>query len=237
MRRDDIISLGERQAGAGWLGLHRTDSQIDFALLMRIGADAVKITVTHGGPADDAGVRSGDYLVSINGSTFREYMAAPSPPGRPVVVKVYRPGIGDGLFEIKTLERTTRKAVFTKPSKPIAPGRCVERNERLQWLGRVSGRPHLGTVGIAVAARLVSYYCSKSQNRAWPKHRSIAADLGISVPSVKRGIEALRYDGFLSIRSGKNAGGSNSYVMTWPADASMTSAPSDVAAVIPFRRE
>jgi membrane-associated protease RseP (regulator of RpoE activity) len=222
---------GERPEtnASGYLGLEQMTHAVDWRLVRDLDGDASRVAVAPRSPARKAGIRSGDYVVSINGSTFEAFNANPPPVGAVALVKVFRAGTGFLLFDATLTDKPLPKpAQRSRAFASTSCGQPVARNDRFKWLSRTTGDPRLSPRDKALAARLVVYYLNRG-GEAFPAHNTIATELGASVSSVKRSIENLRRAGLLHVVSGRIQGRSNRYSLCWPAEHASN--------VVPIHRE
>jgi predicted DNA-binding transcriptional regulator len=206
--------------GPGYLGITEQTEGTDWQLQLALGEAVVRVAVAPASPAAREGLRTGDYLQSINGVSLAEFQAARPLAGSEAIIKAHRPGRGEMLFAITLIARR-------EPAKPRAPrmewpamtcGEAVARNERLKYLALVTGNPRLLLVDKAVASRLVTYHLRQNGN-ASRAFSTLAADLGINERTVRRAVARLHREGLLAFRSGRKAGVPNVFTPCWPAEA------------------
>jgi hypothetical protein len=196
----------------GWLGLIPATIEIDWDLVSQHGPC---VMVAPGSPARRAGMKSGDFVKSINDKGFAEFQAELPPPGSPFSVVFFRKAVGDlRTFGVMVSPPKPRR-VPTWQSKPsVLPGRQVEPNLRPQYLGFVAKHPSLKAVDTRLLTLLIEYEWVKG---SIPKHASLSLDMGCSVPTVKRSLDRCRHFGLVDWISGKADREANSYTVCWPA--------------------
>src|SRR5713101_8041976 len=146
----------------GYLGLNEMTQAVNWQLALDLGRGVARVMVAPRSPAKKAGIASGDYVVSINGTTFEAFSAKPPPVGAVALVKVFREGKGFLLFDATLAEEPLPKAARRiPPIKSVPCGAPVTRGERLKWLSRITGDPRLSPRDKAVAARLALYYLNR----------------------------------------------------------------------------
>jgi hypothetical protein len=197
----------------GWLGLEIKDQAVDWNVLLARGDGAVCVRVPVSSPARKAGLMTGDFVISLNGKSYSAFHDADIPPiGSKVVVKAVRNGVV--IWTEITVSRKPRPITKTLP--PAVPcGTPVKRKERLQWLMRVTGLSGLAVLDKALAARLMVRYVNRD-GVAYPGIDRLAGDLGVARSSIEHAIIRLRRAGFVAVISGRAAGRTNSYTLTWP---------------------
>ena len=94
------IARGAGSGRRGWLGVSLQPITVPEALVYRAGQPTARqvVSVTRGGPADHAGLRSGDVLLSLDGAStsgnhaLRAFLA-PDKIGSAVEVRLMRDGV------------------------------------------------------------------------------------------------------------------------------------------------
>jgi PDZ domain len=227
--RDGQPSIGDgaNPTEAGWLGLEILQHTVDWKLCVQLGDGTVRVRVDAGSPANKAGIKTGDYVISINGVSLEEFEAGGLRIGTKAIIKAHREG------QVIFAEVTIRPRPKPKRQKqlPLAPcavvpcGADVERNERLKWLDQVTGDHMLRPIDKLVAVRLMVRYANRFTGIAYPSIKKLAADLGVARRSVDFAVKRLHRAGYHDLKSGKAEGRSNEYTATWPAPtANVTSA-------------
>jgi hypothetical protein len=208
------IGNGANPSDPGWLGLEVLQHAVDWKLWAELGDGTACVRVDPGSPAAKAGIRTGDYVTLVNGTTIEAFMAGRPVAGTTAVIKALRKGLGVQFFEAVLAKRPAVKPA--RASKPAIPcGLPVQRNEKLKWLAYVSGESTLNALDKAIAMRLVAYYVNKKGD-AYPSHATLARINNVCVRSVQRSISNLHRHGALSVVSRKKEGRSNLYSPCWP---------------------
>jgi len=94
-------------------------------------------------------------------------------------------------------------------------GLRVNRKDRPKWLAHVTGLQSLLPLDKAIAARLMTYYCSRAGD-AWPAHATLARENNRCVRTVQRALARLHDHGLLQIISRKKEGRPNVCWPCWP---------------------
>ena len=124
MARDLLPQLKKGKVVRGWLGVMiqgiTPDLKDKFGLPGAQGA--LVADVTSGGPADKAGIRRGDVIVSFGGKTIKEmndlpYLVASTPIGKNVTVEVIRKGQKTN-FQVKIAELKEEEPTEVSEAQP-----------------------------------------------------------------------------------------------------------------------
>jgi hypothetical protein len=207
-----IESSPELANEPGYLGLVLKAGGVDWDLVARYGPC---VMVEPRSPAWMDGLRSGDFITTINHQPFAAFHANPPSAGTPYAVVAYRKGLGT-IRTFGTVGTTPKpkQAPAWQKSPSVIAGKRVEKNERPAFLGWLSTRRNLRSCDKVLIHALIEFDGRKG---ILPKHNSIAKHLGCSVRSVKRWIERCRHFGILRVESGKCSWTSNTYTVCWPA--------------------
>jgi hypothetical protein len=205
--------------GRGWHGMRPRNQKLytpaDWKTWGgRLAGVGVLVDVTPGSPAWRAHLRDGAWVLMINGQSMELFESVGAVVGTAVRVDAFHPDVGNVSVQFRLAERP-------KPSRPrraaitrAVSGAPVEKRERRQWLTKLSDCANLLPIDVAIATRLAMKYANGSE--AYPSIERLARDLRVSSRTVKRGIVRIRASGFIDVRSGKRAGRSNRYCLTWP---------------------
>jgi hypothetical protein len=197
----------------GYLGLRERTINvgIDWTLAEKYGPSVI---VELGSPVAKAGVRSGDYIISINGVTFDEFQKAIPPAGTRFEVVAWRKGRGE-IRVSGTLAEVPKDGAEQWQSPGIESGKLVAKTERPVFIGFITG--HLGLDPIDV--RLLLLIIDLDWGDGTIQSRSALANrLGRSVRTVDRATLRCRQAGVLRVKSGKARCEANAYFVTWPAN-------------------
>jgi serine protease Do len=126
MVRDLLPQLKRGKVVRGWMGviIQKITSDLKDKLRLKHDKGALVADVTAGGPADKAGIKRGDVIVSFDGKEIKEmndlpYMVASTPVGKKAVVEVIRKG-RKKTFKVKIVElkeeRETEEVSEAKPN-------------------------------------------------------------------------------------------------------------------------
>jgi hypothetical protein len=201
------------QADAGYLGLRPRTMELDYKLIAMYGPC---VLVMPRSPAAIAGLKSGDYIRSINDLTYEEFHKAMPPAGTPFEVHFWRPGCGEfrafGALEKPPKER---RKEWWEQWAATAPGRPVRKDERPVFMDFTSKDKRLTHVDCRYLTILLNY---EGYSGIFPKRRTIAEALNCSLSTVSRCQRRCSFRGVLEVFSGKRGRSSNSYVVTWSED-------------------
>jgi hypothetical protein len=201
------------QAEAGYLGLRECTMELDYKLMAMYGTC---VLVLPRSPAAVAGLRSGDYIRSINDRSYEEFHRNPPPAGTPFEIHYWRPKAGEriacGLLGKLPKERQTE---WWEKWSATMPGRPVRKDERPVYMDFISKDKRLQHVDFRYLTILLNYdgYCG-----IFPMRKTIANALECSLSTVSRCQRRCSYRGVLEVVSGKRHRSSNTYLVTWPED-------------------
>jgi hypothetical protein len=197
---------------AGWLGLTLSTIEIDWDLVAQYGPT---VLVAPGSPARQAGMKSGDFVKSINDKHFAEFQAELPPPGSPFSVVFFRKGVAElRTFGIMGSPPKPRRVPIWQSMPSVLRGRQLNPKDRPEYLGFVAKHEHLTASDTRLLTLLIEYEFVKG---SIPKHVSLALDMGCSIPTIKRSLSRCRHLGLLDWISGKAKRKANSYTLCWPA--------------------
>jgi len=136
MAKQIIAQLKEGKVVRGWLGvmIQKITPDLQTKLNLKDANGALVADVTSGGPAEKAGIKRGDVIVSFNGKNIHEmkelpYIVASTPIGATVPVVAIRTGqsrvfeveIGELKEEEKGFEDSSAKQRFGMKVEKITP--------------------------------------------------------------------------------------------------------------------
>jgi hypothetical protein len=197
---------------AGWLGLTPATIEIDWDLVAQYGPTVI---AEPGSPARQAGMKSGDFVKSINDRGFAEFQADLPPPGTPFSIVFFRKAVGElRTFGVMGSQPMPRRVPIWQSMPCVLRGRQLNPNDRPQYLGFVAKHEHLAAADTRLLTLLIEYEFVKG---IIPKHVSLALDMGCSIATVKRSLSRCRHFGLLDWISGKAKQEANSYTLCWPA--------------------
>jgi hypothetical protein len=201
------------QAEAGYLGLRERTMELDYKLMAMYGTC---VLVLPRSPAAVAGLKSGDYIRSINDLSYEEFHRRMPPAGTLFEIHYWRPRAGElracGLLEKPPKER--RKEWWEQWGATM-PGRPVRKDERPVFMNFTSKDQRLQHVDFRYLAILIDY---DGYFGIFPKRKTIANALECSLSTVSRCQCRCSYRGVLEVVSGKRHRSSNTYLVTWPED-------------------
>ena len=110
MAKDILPQLKKGKVVRGWLGvmIQKITPDLKEKLSLKDEKGALVADVTAGGPAEEAGIKRGDVIVSFDGKGIKEmhdlpYIVGSTPVGKKVTVEVIRKGKKES-FQVKTGE-------------------------------------------------------------------------------------------------------------------------------------
>ena len=168
-------------------------------------------------PAWKAGLRSGDYVVSINGITYERFHSCMPDAGTRVEIVAWR----------KRLGRFTALETLGIPPKTILPhrerwppalqaGKSVGKKERPLFVqGFISKHSSLAAIDTRLLSLLLNHEGPKG---IIPRRRTLARTLRCSLSTLDRALARCKAAGVLRVESGRSLRRSNTYFVTWPAD-------------------
>ena len=135
MAKDLLPQLKEGKVVRGWLGvmIQSITPELADKLKLKDEKGALVGDVTAGGPADKAGIKRGDVIVSFDGKEVKEskdlpYLVASTPVGKEVNVGIIRAGEKMNIqVKIAELEEERKAAQEGEPEPEIELGMQVEQ--------------------------------------------------------------------------------------------------------------
>ena len=133
MAKDLLPQLKKGKVVRGWLGvmIQSINSALMEKLDLKDQKGALVADIMKGGPAEKAGIKRGDVIVSFDGKEIKEmnelpYMVASTPVGKKVIVEVIRKGKKKSIeVEIGEIKEEKEGAPTERESKPTL-GMTVE---------------------------------------------------------------------------------------------------------------
>ena len=125
MAKDLLPQLKKGKVVRGWLGvmIQQINSELKEKLGLKNEKGALVADVMDGGPAEEAGIKRGDVIISFDGEEIKEmselpYIVASTPVGKKVIVEVIRKG-RKKKFEVEVGEiKEEKKAPAAREAKP-----------------------------------------------------------------------------------------------------------------------
>ncbi len=195
----------------GYLGLTEREIEVDWKSVDEHGPC---VMVAYRSPAWKAGLRSEDFITSINGMTYEAFHAALPAAGTSFEIVAWRKRV-EKFTAIGRLGTIPKPAAEYSSSSPAVPsGRPVTKKERPLFVqGFISKHPDLKALDTRLLILLLNYEGPKG---IIPKRATLARDLGCTLSTVDRSIRRCKRAGVLRVASGKVQGKSNGYCVTWP---------------------
>jgi hypothetical protein len=197
----------------GYLGLTERSIEVDWDAVAEYGP---RVIVAPRSPAWKAGLRSKDFIVSINGMTYDAFHSALPAAGTNVVIVAWRKGLGKFIVhgQLGKLPKPPAESLLATPSK--SPGRPVTRRERPLFMqGYISKHPDLMALDTRFLSLLLNHEGPKG---IIPKRKTLASTLRCSLSTIDRSKRRCKSAGVLRVESGKFSRRSNTYFVTWPQD-------------------
>jgi hypothetical protein len=189
---------GSAPARGRWLGLTPATIEVDWHLAERYG---MCVVVTPRSPASRAGLKTGDFVKSINDKDYAAFHAEMPPTGSPFQIVFFRRGLGECRVLGKMGSPATPARVPAWRRLPaVLPGRRLHRDNRLEYHGFVARHPHLTAVETRLLTLLIEHDWHKG---IVPKHATLASEMGCSIRTVKRSLCRCKHFGLLDWVSGK----------------------------------
>jgi hypothetical protein len=219
----------------GWHGMTlRNQSRYtpnDWKAYNALGAPtAFIVDVADYSPAWRAGLRSGSWIVQIDGKSFEAFERIDTPVGAAVLVKAFHAVRGPMEANVTLAERPKVKRAPRIASRARVPhvecGRAITREDRPKWLTKLAMARHLSFAARTVGAFLCGRAIGPSGSTDRWTYKAIARELGMARATVQRSVAELRQAGFLAVQSGRRARRINGYTLTWPLEPE--------AVVVPF---
>ncbi len=221
----------KRGAAVGWHGITPALIEIDWRLASELSPEghAVKVLVAARSPARKAGLRTGDYVVSVSPSptenlSLTDFDALSLPSGSEVFVKFHRPG-RERVRDIQTTVVRLRE----QPKVPKAPrwqqiprvayGPEVRPDERKRFVAEMAVHPHMKALGHRILVRLLMHY--DGENGIYPSYRTIARDVNCRrKETAMEQIARLSWLGVIEVLKGAGiktkSGPTNRFIIHWP---------------------
>jgi PDZ domain len=196
---------------AGYLGLIERSIEVDWKAVHEHGPCVI---VEPRSPAWKAGLRSGDFIVSINGVTYEAFHSILSAAGTAFTIIAWRNRVGK-LTAIGRLGTKPKSSPECPSSVPATlAGKPVTKKERPLFVqGFISDHPDLEAIDTRLLSRLLNYEGPKG---IIPKRETLARDLCCSLSTIDRSLRRCKRGGVLRVASGKSRGKWNTYFVTWP---------------------
>ena len=196
----------------GYLGLIERSFEVDWKSVAEHGPCVI---VAPRSPAWRAGLRSDDFVISINGMAYEAFHSAVPAVGTSFVIVAWRKRIGQ--VTVVGLLGTTPKPPSASACSPAIPsGKPVTKRERPFFMqGFISKHPELKALDTRVLSLLLNHEGPKG---IIPKRRTLARALRCSFSTLDRSMHRCKRAGVLRVESGKPRRRSSRYFVTWPLD-------------------
>lgn len=197
----------------GYLGLTERLIEVDWKTVTARGPCVI---VAPRSPAWRGGLRSGDFVVSINGMTYDAFHSTLPAAGTIFTIVAWRQPLGEFtvLGRVAAIPTPSSESSSALPAKPS--GRPVIRKERPLFVqGYISKHPDLMALDTRLLSLLLNHEGAKG---IYPKRITLARSLRCSLSTLDRSMRRCKQVGLLRIESGKSRRRSNRYFVTWPLD-------------------
>jgi hypothetical protein len=208
--RSSMIPVDAASVKPGYLGLIKRKIELDWKA---IGEHGPCVLVMYRTPGWKAGLRSGDFITSINGLAYDAFHSAPPAAGTPFTIVAWRRGLGrfNAFGTVGIIPKTPKRS---DPATP--PGKSVTKQERPLFVhGFISKHPLLEAIDTRLLTLLLNHEGPKG---IFPKRRTLARTLRRSLSTLDRALARCKRAGVLRVDSGKAFRTSNTYFVTWPLD-------------------
>ncbi len=207
---------------AGYLGLTERSIDVDWKSVREHGPSVI---VPPFSPAWRSGLRSGDFIKSINGHSYDDFHASIPIVGTRFEIVAWRPGFGEFTARGELRQAPKLRSPSSQTRLPTTPcGRPVAKKERPVFHGYISKHRNLTARDTRLLSRLLDY---DGPNGIFPRRGRLAHELQCSLSTLDRSIRRSCQQGVLRVESGKSRHTSNRYVVTWPEDHSRSAANND----------
>jgi hypothetical protein len=229
------FALTPPPAPPGWCGLEEMTIGVDGQLCVDLAAGGLwptRVIVARGSPAYAAGMRSGDYLLSISPSPIErlslgQLKALGLPPGTEVFAKFCRPGRGKAhditttVLRLRAQPKPKDPPVWKRKPK-TACGESVGRSgqERHRYDRMIREHPLVSALGYRLLAHLLKEY--HGPNGAFPSYGRLACEVHCTKRGAIKQLVLLNWLGLVEVikRGGSGAGRAdrrtNRYRICWP---------------------
>jgi hypothetical protein len=196
----------------GYLGLTQRSIEVDWKAVTEHGPCVIVATPSS---AWKAGLRSGDFVVSINDITYETFHSAIPAADTRFVIIAWRKDIGEitVVGRLGRLPKSRQKRLLA--SSPATPsGRPVTKKERPFFMqGFISRHADLKALDTRLLSLLLNHEGPKG---IIPKRITLARILRCSLSTLDRSLRRCEHGGVLRVESGKSCRRSNRYSVTWP---------------------
>jgi hypothetical protein len=232
MSADNVVKLSPTATGAtprGWHGMtarpHRRYRPDDYAAWNEIGndADACLVDTVRDSPAWLGDIKSGTWVISINGMGFDAFERSSPAVGAVIEVRAFAAGLGSFSRRIVLIappekdhssgpRQRNRAPPAWKRERPVLPGKPVFKDARPCYLELAARHPFVRRHVWLLTTLLKMHW----HRGITPRHTTIAKAAGCSTTAVKRSQACCQHFGFLKVTSGKRLHRHNRYEVTWP---------------------
>jgi hypothetical protein len=209
------VTVPESSATApGVLGLVQTIVDVDWSLVAKYGP---RVTVAPRSPAWRNGLRSGDYIRSIDSKDFDTFHNDLPPPGAPVRIEFFRSRFGlMAVFAVmgSSPKPSSARHPALRHAPPALAGARVIKSERPEFVQRFIARhPGLKHNDIKLLMTLLE---SEGSKGLVIRASVLASRMSCSLRTVWRAIAGCQYFGVIRVQSGKSGRYANSFEVCWP---------------------
>jgi hypothetical protein len=195
----------------GYLGLTERTIEVDWKAVAEHGPCVI---VAPRSPAWIAGLRSGDFIVSINSISYDAFHRAPPTADTEFSIVVWRERVGKftAFGRLGTIPKSHSQSSLILPLSQS--GRPVDKKERPFFMqGYISKHRELKALDTRLLSLLLNY---EGINGIYPRRATLAKDLHCSLSTIDRSVQRCKCAGVLQVDSGKTLRRSNRYYVTWP---------------------
>lgn len=182
------------------------------------GDGACLVDVANGSPASRNDLRSGAWVISINGRSLREFEhSGGGVVGQVIEVMAFIDGFGIFPRKFALTEKPTKKSrrPAWKDTVPVPPGERAPREKRYAWLELARAHPQVRRHVWFLETLVLKF---EGRKGIFPKHETITLTNKCSRSAVQRAQACCQHFGFIRINSGKHFGRANTYEPTFPSN-------------------
>jgi hypothetical protein len=223
----EVVPFPATASARGWHGMtarnqkrYRPD---DWQIWGKLGDDARLVDSVRDSPAWRSDIRTGVWVISVDGIGFDAFERSPGAVGDIVEVRAFCTGLGSFSRKLVLVEQPAKTASSPrqrsrvppawKRERPVLPGKQVFKDTRARYLEFAAQHPYV---------RRHTWLLARLLKMQWhrgiiPRHKTIAAAARVGISAVKLSQACCQHFGFVRVISGKQSHKNNVYEICWPA--------------------